>query len=264
MFTEQCPTDHVPITQFWKGSQDATKWSRIHDPDPKKPVQCLCAKDPDNGETKCASEVSLVRAANGNIVGGCRIDNSNYNSDVECNDNYDGLAVSISTDEGYTWSNGTPSSGDQTPALNPLFWHGRHHASLVHLSTVPNISIIVMSYVVREGYCQGDYPISESKPSRARTTDCIGTSIIDIFCSRIPDRVRVTPATWRPTNTELKRPRRSRCPMTIWLRRLRLGIVGPTPPNRRSSSLSGGDSAVPRRAEIRRLFREPVMILHRL
>lgn len=83
------------------------------------------------------NEVALTRAANGDIVAACRTDYTVSPASGHPADYYDGLGVSISKDNGYTWS-----------SVNRLYDFGRHHASMV---VMPN-SDLVMSYVVREGY----------------------------------------------------------------------------------------------------------------
>jgi hypothetical protein len=81
------------------------------------------------------NEVALTRARNGNLVAACRTDNpERYINDVDA---YCGLAVSISKDNGKTWSK-----------LNHLYEYGRHHPSMV---VMPD-GDIVMSYIVRVGY----------------------------------------------------------------------------------------------------------------
>ncbi len=82
------------------------------------------------------NEVALARAKNGDIIAACRMDISPRLKD-EWLDHYCGLGVSISKDNGLTWS--TP---DKT------YDYGRHHASF---AVMPNGSI-VMAYVVRLGY----------------------------------------------------------------------------------------------------------------
>jgi hypothetical protein len=82
------------------------------------------------------SEVSILRAANGNLVATCRTDISTA-FPGETLDWYEGLGVSISKDGGSTWSN-----------VNKLYDYGRHHTSML---LMPN-NDIVMSYVVRRGY----------------------------------------------------------------------------------------------------------------
>ena len=82
-----------------------------------------------------ANEIALCRAVNDDIVAACRTENPpRFRNE---NDHYAGLAVSVSTDNGNTWS-----------PLDTLHEWGRHHPSMV---LVPN-GDIVMTYVVRKGY----------------------------------------------------------------------------------------------------------------
>ena len=89
-------------------------------------------------------EVCPVRAKNGNIVATCRTDIPPEYRHTDF-DQYEGLGVSISRDNGYTWSK-----------VKQLFDWGRHHASTV---LMPNGDIVV-TYVVRMGYPDTDdgYP----------------------------------------------------------------------------------------------------------
>ncbi len=81
------------------------------------------------------NEIALVRAKNGDLVAACRTDNpQRFWSGI---DHYCGLAMSVSKDNGLTWSK-----------LNHLYEIGRHHPSMVVLRD----GTIVMSYVVRMGY----------------------------------------------------------------------------------------------------------------
>ncbi|MSR59863.1 MAG: exo-alpha-sialidase [Planctomycetaceae bacterium] len=82
------------------------------------------------------SEVALARAANGHIVAAGRTDIPKSRQG-ETLDHFEGLGISISSDDGRTWS-----------AVNKLFDWGRHHPSLVLLPR----GDIVMTYVVRKGY----------------------------------------------------------------------------------------------------------------
>ena len=82
------------------------------------------------------NEVNLIRAANGDLVAACRTDYPKRFAHLKL-DHFGGLAVSISKDEGQTWSK-----------PNPLYEWGRHHPSLVLLPT----SDLLMTYVVRLGY----------------------------------------------------------------------------------------------------------------
>jgi hypothetical protein len=89
-------------------------------------------------EWKGVNEVAFVRAKNGDLVAACRTDNSErfVKKGIEL-DHYCGLAVSISRDDGQSWS-----------TLNRLYDWGRHHPCMV---VMPN-GDIVMTYVVRLGY----------------------------------------------------------------------------------------------------------------
>jgi hypothetical protein len=81
------------------------------------------------------NEVALFRAGNGDLVAGCRTDVPDRIK--ETLDHYEGLGVSVSKDDGHTWS-----------TVNKLYDYGRHHPSLL---LMPNQDI-VMTYVVRLGY----------------------------------------------------------------------------------------------------------------
>lgn len=82
------------------------------------------------------SEVALLRARNGNYIAACRTDIP-VRFEPETLDHLEGLAVSVSSDEGLTWSD-----------LNRLYDYGRHHPCMV---LMPD-GTIVMTYVVRKGY----------------------------------------------------------------------------------------------------------------
>lgn len=85
---------------------------------------------------KGVNEVALLRAANGHLIAACRtVLPERWQH--ETLDHYEGLGISISADDGHTWSN-----------VRKLCDWGRHHPSLVLL---PN-GDIVMTYVVRKGY----------------------------------------------------------------------------------------------------------------
>jgi len=82
------------------------------------------------------TEVNLLRAGNGDLIAGCRTDIP-LRMPTDTFDHYAGLALSISKDDGHTWSK-----------VNILYDWGRHHPSLL---LMPN-GDIVMTYVVRLGY----------------------------------------------------------------------------------------------------------------
>lgn len=81
------------------------------------------------------NEIAFCQAVNGDLVAACRTDKpERFKNEI---DHYEGLVVSISKDQGKTWS-----------PLNRLYEYGRHHPSLLVL---PN-GHILMTYVVRKGY----------------------------------------------------------------------------------------------------------------
>ena len=85
-----------------------------------------------------ANEVALFRAGNGDIIGACRSGVAAQKQKLgETLDHYEGLGISISKDNGLTWS-----------TVNKLYDYGRHHPSMI---LMPN-NDIVMTYVVRKGY----------------------------------------------------------------------------------------------------------------
>jgi len=85
---------------------------------------------------KEVSEVALVRASNGDLVAACRTDIPPSKAG-EWIDHFEGLGISISRDDGATWS-----------AVEKLYDYGRHHPSLVLLPD----GRLLMTYVVRKGY----------------------------------------------------------------------------------------------------------------
>jgi len=81
------------------------------------------------------NEIALVRATNGDIVAACRTEMAEkFSGQI---DHYEGLGVSISKDNGQSWSD-----------VEMLYEYGRHHPSMVVL---PN-GAILMTHVVRRGY----------------------------------------------------------------------------------------------------------------
>ncbi len=79
-------------------------------------------------------EIILHRANNGNIVAACRV---NLPATAGKIDTFSGLGVSVSRDNGQTWSD-----------LNYLYLFGRHMSSMVTLAN----GDIVLTYVAQEGY----------------------------------------------------------------------------------------------------------------
>jgi hypothetical protein len=91
-----------------------------------------------------ANEVAFTRAKNGDIVAACRTDWPDRFRKTNL-DHYEGLGVSISKDNGKTWSK-----------ITRLYDWGHHHPCMVVLPD----NDIVMTYVVRKGYPDTDdgYP----------------------------------------------------------------------------------------------------------
>lgn len=92
-----------------------------------------CLKVP---QWEAVSEVALIRAANGDLVAACRTDIPPSKAG-EWIDHFEGLGISISRDNGATWS-----------PVDKLYDYGRHHPSLVRMPD----GRLVMTYVVRKGY----------------------------------------------------------------------------------------------------------------
>ena len=84
------------------------------------------------------NEVALIRATNGDLVAACRTDMPEKFAETGL-DHCEGLGVSISGDEGRTWSE-----------VKKLYDWGRHHPSMV---LTPD-GDIVMTYVARKGYVE--------------------------------------------------------------------------------------------------------------
>ena len=82
------------------------------------------------------NEVSMIVAGNGDWVAACRTDYPKRFAHLQF-DHYGGLGVSISKDQGKTWSD-----------VKRLYEWGRHHPSMVLLPD----KRILMTYVVRLGY----------------------------------------------------------------------------------------------------------------
>ena len=130
-------------------------------------------KDEFQGKTymRGISEGSLVRAANGWIVAALRTDMP-YRFNTLHNDNLEGIAVSISKDDGATFS-----------PLHGLYQGGRMHANLLRL---PN-GHLVMTYIVRQDY-EGITRVSYRRGCEAlisrdngQTWDMRGKYILDEF-----------------------------------------------------------------------------------
>ena len=93
---------------------------------------------------KGVNETVLCRAKNGDIVAAGRTDNPKQFLGL-VNDQYSGLATSVSKDNGHTWTE-----------LNHLYFWGRHHPQMILLPS----GELVLTYAVRNGYTddQDGYP----------------------------------------------------------------------------------------------------------
>jgi hypothetical protein len=110
MMSKACLRESTDLGETWSQTRDVPQWLGI-------------------------SEIEIIRAANGDLVGACRIDQlPEYEGMI---DYYGGLGITISKDDGKTWSK-----------AKPLFPYGRHHASMVRLGN----GDLVMTYAVRAGY----------------------------------------------------------------------------------------------------------------
>jgi len=113
------------------------------------------------GEThkRGVSEGTIVRAANGDLVAALRVDMHPAYYPPAGNDNFEGLAVSISKDDGKTWSE-----------MNHLFTAGRHHQ---RIDLMPN-GALVMTLIVRDDI-RGAVHTGTSKDL---TTDKVGADAL--------------------------------------------------------------------------------------
>jgi hypothetical protein len=103
------------------------------------------------------SEGALVRAANGDLVAALRTDMPPRYFDGPHDDSLEGTAISISSDDGKSWSQ-----------MQFLFQAGRHHANLQRL---PN-GDLVCTLVVRDDIQQGKTP-DDKLTSQRRGCDAV-------------------------------------------------------------------------------------------
>jgi hypothetical protein len=113
---------------------------------PERHAQAYFRSSTDDGQTwsgavkvpqwRGVNEVTMIVAQNGDWVAACRTESPKRFAQLAF-DHYSGLGVSVSKDEGKSWSD-----------LTMLYEWGRHHPSMVLLPD----GRILMSYVVRLGY----------------------------------------------------------------------------------------------------------------
>jgi hypothetical protein len=132
---QQWPKD--PALGFFRWSYDGGKtWvDEVH------PKQWEW-DDTFNGKTyhRGVSEGSVVRAKNGWLVAALRTDMPSRYLDVPSDDSLEGTGISISKDNGKTWSK-----------INVLYDAGRHHAHLMRLKN----GWLVMTMIVRDDVRDG-------------------------------------------------------------------------------------------------------------
>ncbi|MAE66567.1 MAG: hypothetical protein CMJ18_20040 [Phycisphaeraceae bacterium] len=111
---------HWKINEYVRWSRDGGRtWPRVVRPEPWHTTETYAGETYDVG----ASEGSLVRAANGDLVAALRTFSPTWFAEHPYyQDSLEGTAVSISKDDGATWS-----------PMQTVFESGRHHANLVRL-----------------------------------------------------------------------------------------------------------------------------------
>lgn len=109
-YSQGCIWHSKDLGQTWSGEIEVPQWHGVN-------------------------EVALLRARNNDIIAACRTDNpQRFIGEMDW---YSGLGISLSSDNGTTWS-----------AMNTLYEFGRHHQSLLMMKN----GDIVMTYAVRQGY----------------------------------------------------------------------------------------------------------------
>jgi hypothetical protein len=127
---KQHPKDDATAMFRWSIDGGRTWAGEVHPPQWKF-TQTYAGKQFLRG----ASEGAVVRAANGNLVAALRGDMPARYLDRPNDDSLEGTAISISTDDGKTWSE-----------MDILFDAGRHHANLLRM---PN-GDLVLTMIVRD------------------------------------------------------------------------------------------------------------------
>jgi hypothetical protein len=129
---------HWKINEYIRWSEDGGRtWSRVSRPEAWRWTEKR------DSNTRCYSggEGSLVRAANGWIVAALRTFGPLQLLDhLFHEDSLEGTAVSISKDDGATWS-----------SLQTIFEGGRHHPSLVRLPNGDLIMTVIRRVDLRDG-----------------------------------------------------------------------------------------------------------------
>ena len=111
----------------WTGEVFPEKWKFVLEHKGKKHLRGV-------------SEGAIVRAANGWLVGALRTDMPPHYFDGPHDDSLEGTGITISKDDGKTWS-----------GLNILFTAGRHHANLQRLPNGDLVCVMIVRDDVRGG-----------------------------------------------------------------------------------------------------------------
>ena len=126
------------IVEYIRWSEDGGRtWPRVDSP------QAWRTTETHNGKTydRCCGEGSLVRAANGWLVAALRTwVPVQFHDHPYCDDNLEGTAVSISKDDGVTWS-----------PYQEIFDGGRHHATLMCMPNGDLVMVIIRRVDFRDG-----------------------------------------------------------------------------------------------------------------
>ena len=136
-------SNHADGSVFPEASCEFIRWSsdggRTWDTDSMPPEWRFQESYRGKTYTRSASEGALVRAANGWLVGALRTNMPQRWVDLR-HDNYEGISVSVSKDDGRTWS---------SPLK--LYEAGRHHMNLI-CAPAGNL---VMTYILRQDLRNG-------------------------------------------------------------------------------------------------------------
>lgn len=119
------------VTRLWATGKAPGQACLVRYSDDMGRTWSPCRHIPQWGRT---GEIILHRADNGTLIAACRVNLPQFEGKI---DHFSGLGVSVSKDNGQTWSE-----------LNILYAWGRHMSSMVTLEN----GHIVLTYVVRKGY----------------------------------------------------------------------------------------------------------------
>ena len=133
---------HWKVTEYLRWSEDGGRtWSRVSSPEAWKREETVCGKT----YQLSGGEGSLVRAGNGWIVAVLRTwVPLEFATHPHIQDSLEGTAVSISRDDGDTWS-----------PLQIVFEGGRHHATLLRMPNDDLVMTVIRRVDFRDGRLAG-------------------------------------------------------------------------------------------------------------